>query len=103
MSSLADEAPLSTMRPRVAWTMPAVLTVAAVVAVILIERLPTIGFAYLNVDESAYLAIGEAILHGAVPYVDIIDRKPVGLYLIYAFAAAIFPDPIIGARILGLL
>ena len=103
MSSLAEEGPLSTMRPRVAWAMPALFSIAAVACVILIERLPTIGFAYLNVDESAYLAIGEAMLHGAVPYVDIVDRKPVGLYLIYALAVAIFPDPIIGARVLGLL
>lgn len=103
MSSVIENAPLSSTRLSVAWAAPALLSIAFVACVILIERLPTIGFAYLNVDESAYLAIGEAMLHGAVPYVDIVDRKPVGLYLIYALAAAVFPDPIIGARVLGLL
>ena len=80
---------------------PALVAFIVIVLAVALERLPTIGFAYLNVDESAYLLIGAALRHGAIPYIDIIDRKPVGLYLIYALADAIFPDAISGARILG--
>lgn len=40
---------------------------------------PVLGF-----DEQFYLLVGDRMLHGAVPYVDIFDRKPIGLFLIYA-------------------
>ena len=80
---------------------PALTAFIVIVLAVVLERLPTIGFAYLNVDESAYLLIGAAFRHGAIPYVDIIDRKPFGLYLIYAFADWAFSDAISGARILG--
>lgn len=46
---------------------------------------PVIGF-----DEQFYLLVGDRMLNGALPYVDIFDRKPIGLFLIYA-----------GARLLG--
>lgn len=42
---------------------------------------PVIGY-----DEQFYLLVGDRMLHGAVPYVDIFDRKPIGLFLIYAGA-----------------
>jgi hypothetical protein len=40
---------------------------------------PVLGF-----DEQFYLLVGDRMLQGAVPYVDIFDRKPIGLFLIYA-------------------
>ena len=46
---------------------------------------PVIGF-----DEQFYLLVGEQMRHGALPYIDIFDRKPIGLFLLYA-----------GARLLG--
>ena len=46
---------------------------------------PVTGF-----DEQFYLLVGDRMLHGAWPYVDIFDRKPVGLFLLYA-----------GSRLLG--
>ena len=44
----------------------------------------------LGFDEQFYLLVGDRMLHGALPYVDIFDRKPIGLFLIYA-----------GVRLLG--
>ncbi|PZU10657.1 MAG: hypothetical protein DI605_03095 [Sphingomonas sp.] len=44
----------------------------------------------IQVDEQFYLLTGDRLLHGAIPYVDIWDRKPIGLFLIYA-----------GVRLLG--
>lgn len=35
-------------------------------------------------DEQFYLLVGDRMLQGALPYVDIFDRKPIGLFLIYA-------------------
>jgi len=42
------------------------------------------GNPLLHVDEDFYLLVGDRMLHGALPYVDIWDRKPIGLFLIYA-------------------
>ena len=84
----------------IAGNMWVFMAIALAVAVV---RLPTMGFAYLNVDEAVYTLIGSGIKAGQIPYVDIVDRKPVGLFLIYAFAEALFRDGIIGPRILAAL
>jgi hypothetical protein len=44
----------------------------------------TFGYPMLHIDEQFYLLVGDRMLHGAVPYVDIWDRKPVGLFILYA-------------------
>lgn len=61
------------------------LTLVALVVRARTFRNPVIGF-----DEQYYLLVGDRMLHGAWPYVDIFDRKPIGLFLLYA-----------GARLLG--
>ena len=38
----------------------------------------------VDFDEPFYLLVGDQMLHGKLPYVDLWDRKPVGLFLIYA-------------------
>lgn len=42
------------------------------------------GDPVIQTDEQFYLLVGDRMLHGAVPFVDIWDRKPVGLFLVYA-------------------
>ena len=42
------------------------------------------GDPVIHSDEQFYLLVGDRMLHGAWPYVDIFDRKPVGLFLIFA-------------------
>lgn len=44
----------------------------------------------IHVDEQYYLLVGDRMLRGALPYVDLWDRKPVGLFAIYA-ATRLFP------------
>lgn len=44
----------------------------------------------LDHDESTYMIIGRDILHGKSLYVDDIDSKPVGIFLIYALMQLIF-------------
>lgn len=46
-------------------------------------RLPHFGNPYYEIDEGFYLVVGDRLLHGFLPYVDIWDRKPIGLFLIY--------------------
>lgn len=42
------------------------------------------GNPLVDADEEFYLLTGDRLLHGALPYVDIWDRKPVGLFLLFA-------------------
>jgi hypothetical protein len=49
-----------------------------------IVRSPSFGNPFFHVDEVFYLLVGDEMLRGSLPYVDIWDRKPIGLFLIYA-------------------
>jgi hypothetical protein len=59
--------------------VPVLILVAA------IARAQTLGNPVSGYDEQFYLLVGDRMLGGALPYVDIFDRKPIGLFLIYAF------------------
>jgi len=41
------------------------------------------GNPFMDVDEQFYLLVADRMLHGSLPYVDIWDRKPLGLFLLY--------------------
>lgn len=67
------------------WVVLALLAIVAVAA-----RYVTFGNPALGYDEQFYLLVGDRMVQGDLPYVDIFDRKPIGIFLIYA-----------GARLLG--
>ncbi len=54
-----------------------------------VTRLSAFGNPLFHVDDQFYLLVGQSMLHGQLPYVDIWDRKPLGLFLIYAGIAAL--------------
>lgn len=56
----------------------------AILIVTLAYRAPTFGNPVLDFDEQLYLTIGDRMLHGHLPYVEMWDRKPPGLFAIYA-------------------
>ena len=60
-----------------------ILLLAAVAA-----RAITFGNPVVHIDEEFYLVTAQQMLHGAVPFVDVWDRKPVGLFLVYLLPAA---------------
>lgn len=60
-----------------------------VLAVAVATRALQYGNPLIQVDEQFYLLVGQRIGEGALPYVDVWDRKPVGLFLLYALFAAI--------------
>ncbi len=62
------------------------------VATALITRLPFFGHPAADFDEQLYSLIGQQMQHGLLPYVDLWDRKPLGLFLIYRFAHAMGGD-----------
>lgn len=53
-------------------------------AVALVMRAGTIGFPVIHIDEQFYLLVGERMWQGDLPFVDIWDRKPLGLFLVFA-------------------
>ena len=64
------------------------LPVAAVLALCtILLRLPDFGNPTYHIDEAFYLFFGESMNKGVAPYRDIWDRKPFGLFVIYAALA----------------
>lgn len=68
--------PLHLHRPARAALLLALVAIAARIAM---WGNPATGF-----DEQYYLLVGDRMFHGALVYVDIWDRKPVGLFAIFA-------------------
>ena len=58
-------------------------TAALLVAAAVVLRLPQMGNPVLHIDDQFYLLVGRSFIEGELPYVDIWDRKPLGLFLIY--------------------
>jgi hypothetical protein len=56
----------------------------ALAIVATLARCRVFGDPVIQIDEQFYLLVGGRILHGAIPYVDIWDRKPIGLFLLFA-------------------
>ncbi|MEO5809253.1 MAG: glycosyltransferase family 39 protein [Sphingomicrobium sp.] len=63
--------------------------------VVLFTRLGEFNNPLTHVDDQFYLFTGKAMLNGALPYVDVWDRKPIGLFLIYEGIAALGGDSVI--------
>jgi hypothetical protein len=72
-------------------------------AVALVSRMAQFGNPVVGVDEQFYLLAGSRMLEGALPFVDIWDRKPVGLFLIYAAACLPGGDGVLGYQLLATL
>ena len=63
----------------------------------------TFGNPLVHVDEEFYFVTGMRMWQGALPFVDIWDRKPVGLFLLYAVPGALgFPAGIWAYQLLAL-
>jgi hypothetical protein len=87
--SPSDEADLAGLLRQAPARVRTVALVLFLLTVAFLARFQTFGNPVLEFDEQFYRFVGERMLDGAVPFVDIWDRKPVGLFLIYAGAAAL--------------
>lgn len=85
--------------PRAGYTRLQVFLALALVA--LATRLPGLGDPLHDVDEQLYHLIGVKMLSGQFPYVDLWDRKPFGLFAIYAFSAVITGGTVVGYQLLA--
>ncbi|QQV78368.1 glycosyltransferase family 39 protein [Sphingomonas aliaeris] len=59
------------------------------------------GNSIKGLDEQFYLLIGDRMWSGAVPYVDIWDRKPIGLFLLFAGIRMLGGNGIVQAQIVA--
>ena len=78
----ADSTPKSVASRDALWLV-ALLTLGA-----LVVRLPFMGDHNADIDEQLYALIGSQMLQGQLPFVDLWDRKPFGLFLLFGLADA---------------
>jgi len=71
--------------------------------VALASRAPLFGNPVIQVDEQFYLLTGDHMLHGAWPFIQIWDRKPVGLFVLYAGLRALGGTGILAYQIAATL
>jgi hypothetical protein len=72
-----------------------VLQFVLFLAVAVVLRCDTFGDPNLHGDEVFYHQVGIAMHHGVLPYVDVWDRKPFGLFALFYLITAISPAPIV--------
>lgn len=73
-------APLVRLRAALLALLPFMVMLAITLAI----RSWRFGNPDVDFDEPFYLLVGDRMLHGAIPYIDLWDRKPLGLFVIYA-------------------
>ena len=61
------------------------------------------GNPIIHTDEQYYALVGSRMWHGALPYIDLWDRKPIGLFLIYAATRLLPGDGIVAYQGVALL
>ncbi len=79
------------------------LILLAIAAAALATRIPLLAYPRLYGDEIFYALVGHEWLKGALPYVQIWDVKPPGLFALYALSEAVSGDSLLGPRLLPLL
>jgi hypothetical protein len=73
--------------------------ILSLLTVALLTRARGFGDPAIHVDEQFYLLVADRMWHGALPYVDIWDRKPILLFLIYAALRPLSPDGVVAYQI----
>ena len=79
------------------------MVAAALLLIAIAVRCVDFGNPVIHVDEQYYLLIGDRMLHGALPYVDIWDRKPIGLFAIFAAIRLLPGDGILAYQLVATL
>jgi hypothetical protein len=67
----------------------------------LATRAPYYGHPAADFDEQLYSLIGNGLLHGRLPYIDLWDRKPLGLFLIFATSHALGGEGPLGYQLMA--
>lgn len=78
---------------------PAWIAFAGYFALAVAFRFTLIGNPVIHVDEEFYLYVADRWAHGALPFVDVWDRKPIGLFLLYRLFLLFPGDGVIAYQI----
>lgn len=82
---------------------PALLAAVAVLAAALLLRFGQFGNPIAGLDEQYYLLVGDRLWHGELPYVDLWDRKPFGLFVLFAAIRLLPGDGVLAAQCVAAL
>lgn len=91
------------MTQKAGWRRSGLLAFTLLLGWALLIRMHDFGDPVIHVDEQYYLLVGDRMLHGALPYIDLWDRKPVGLFLIFAGMRLLPGDGILAYQIVATL
>lgn len=96
------------LAPRTAIRAPLTLSPGLIAGIVLLLaafliRLPHLADPAYQLDEEFYLAVGDRLLGGALPFVDIWDRKPIGLFLLFGAIRLLGGDGIIAYQAVATL
>lgn len=72
-------------------------------ALALTLRFPSFFQSIIDWDESLYILIGRSLKEGNLPYIEVWDHKPPGIYLLFALALIVFGNSIFAIRLLSCL
>ena len=102
MSVASDGHPPTSMsnRPTVAWRVLFFVTLLAIATVM---RLPYLGDPDMNLDEGFYLTAADRMWQGDLLFVDIWDRKPVGIFILNFLLRPLSSDGVWPVHIAALL
>lgn len=73
------------------------------VALAFVVRLPSLVLPSLDWDEGLYLTVAADLNAGHLPYAGLWDRKPVGIFVVFALVERAFEDGVLGVRLLATL
>jgi len=85
-----------------AWRVAATVGLAAIAAVPILLMLPFMHEPF-DRDEGAYATVAQGLTHGLLPYRDLFDHKPPGIYGWYALSFRVFGDNVVAPRLMGAL
>ncbi|QPI71946.1 hypothetical protein [Sphingobium sp. Cam5-1] len=71
--------------------------------VAVVTRAACIADPAVHMDEEFYLLVADRMWHGVLPYVDIWDRKPIGLFLVYALLRPFSPNGVVAYQLGALM
>ncbi|WP_375428176.1 ArnT family glycosyltransferase [uncultured Sphingomonas sp.] len=80
---------------------PAVSAAIVLLVAAIILRRGQFGNPIAGLDEQLYLLIGDRLWHGELPYVDLWDRKPFGLFMLFAAIRLLPGDGVLAAQIVA--
>ena len=66
-------------------------------------RLPALVLPSMDWDEGLYLTMAADLNAGQLPYTGLWDRKPIGIFVLFALVERVFQDGVLGVRILASL